>query len=235
MDWNGNGSLDLGVVLKYLGELERNNEREWYRGHKVELNEACGIFEGVIGELILRIGEFDKSVLPLVPKDLTFKLVRDTRFSHDKSPYNPAFRAHISAGGKMPVPVGYFLMIKPGNQSFLGGGLFADVFKDATSMVRDFIAEHPEEWERVVCDLAFRELFTVQGSALKRVPAGYDKDHPMAEFLKMKSWYLEFPVDDDVLCNTEDFLDMASHVFRNMKAFNDVLNRALSGFRMPER
>ena len=27
------------------------------------------------------------------PKELTFKLVRDTRFSHDKSPYSPAFRA----------------------------------------------------------------------------------------------------------------------------------------------
>ena len=35
-------------------------------------------------------------------------------------------------------------MIKPGNQSFLGGGLFADMFKDATAMVRDYIAQNGE-------------------------------------------------------------------------------------------
>lgn len=60
------------------------------------------------------------SIMPFIG-DLTFKLVRDTRFSRDKSPYNPAFRAHISSMGKLPIPVGYFIMIKPGNQSFLGG------------------------------------------------------------------------------------------------------------------
>ena len=50
--------------------------------------------------------KIDSSILHNNPKDLTFKIVRDTRFSHDKSPYNPAFRVHISSKGKMPVPVG---------------------------------------------------------------------------------------------------------------------------------
>lgn len=68
---------------------------------------------------MLEIGKFDSSILHHDPKDLTFKIVRDTRFSHDKSPYNPAFRAHISSKGEANfVPVGYYLMIKPGNQSF---------------------------------------------------------------------------------------------------------------------
>lgn len=64
-------------------------------------------------QLIYGIGEFDNSVLHNIPKELTFKLVRDTRFSHDKSPYNPSFRAHISSMGKLPIPVGYYIMIKP--------------------------------------------------------------------------------------------------------------------------
>ena len=70
-------------------------------------------FEKLLQTLMLKIGKFDDSVLHNNPKDLTFKLVRDTRFSHDKSPYNPAFRAHISSCGKLPVPVGYYLMITP--------------------------------------------------------------------------------------------------------------------------
>lgn len=79
-----------------------------------------------------------------VPKELTFKLARDTCFSHDKSPYNPVFRAHIGAMGKLPVPVGYYLMIKPGDASFLGGGFFTDMLKDATAkMVQIFEAMKP--------------------------------------------------------------------------------------------
>ena len=138
--------MDLSLILNYLNELSENNNREWYHAHKTDYREANAAFESFIQELIFKIGAFDGSVLQNDPKNLTFKLVRDTRFSHDKSPYNPAFRAHISSKGKLPVPVGYYLMIKPGNQSFLGGGLFADMFKDATTMVRDSIVENGEEW-----------------------------------------------------------------------------------------
>ena len=142
--------MNTQLILDYLTDLGKNNEREWYHAHKAEYKEANAEFELLLKELILRIGEFDKSVLHNEPKELTFKLVRDTRFSHDKSPYNPAFRAHISSKGKLPVPVGYYLMIKPDGQSFLGGGLFADMFKDATAMVRDFIAANGREWEEIL-------------------------------------------------------------------------------------
>ncbi len=54
-------------------------------------------------------------------------------------------------------------MIKPGNQSFLGGGLFADVFKEATTMVRDFIVRNGEEWETIIHESEFEKYFTVQG------------------------------------------------------------------------
>ena len=134
--------MNTDVILNYLMELERNNNREFYHAHKKEYQAAKTEFEALVQELIFRIGKTDGSVLGCVPGELTFRLTRDTRFSHDKSPYNPAFRAHISGGGKLPVPVGYYLMIKPGGQSFLGGGLFADMFKEATAMVRDYIVAH---------------------------------------------------------------------------------------------
>ena len=169
------------------------------------------------------------------PKELTFKMVRDTRFSYDKSPYNPAFRAHISSMGKLPIPVGYYLMIKPGGQSFLGGGLFADMFKDATRMVRDYISAHGAEWETIITAPSFQEHFTVGGTALKNVPAGYEKEHPQAKYLKFKSWYLEYLFQDEVFADSRQFLSTATDIFRRMKPFNDYLNKALAGFQMPAR
>ena len=106
--------MNTQMILDYLTQLSANNNREWYHAHKDEYQAANAQFEELIQALMLRIGEFDSSILGHAPKELTFKLVRDTRFSHDKSPYNPAFRAHISSMGKLPIPVGYYLMIKPG-------------------------------------------------------------------------------------------------------------------------
>ena len=168
---------------------EANNSREWYHAHRADYQQASAQFEALVGALMDRIGTFDSAILGHEPKSLTFKLVRDTRFSRDKSPYNPAFRAHIAPMGKLPIPVGYYLMIRPGSRSFLGGGLFADMFKDATRMVRDHIAAHGGEWEDILSAPSFR--FTVGGTALKNVPAGYDRDHPQAQYLRCKSWYLE--------------------------------------------
>ncbi len=227
--------MNTQLMIDYLSALSANNNREWYHANKDDNKKANAAFEKLLQSLILEIGKFDNSILHNNPKDLTFKMVRDTRFSHDKSPYNPAFRAHISSMGKLPVPVGYYLMIKPGNQSFLGGGLFADMFKDATTMVRDYIAQHGAEWEQIIHDSEFEQYFTVQGTALKNVPAGYEKEHPQAEYLKYKSWYLEYPIEDGELRDAEAFLTKAAEVFRVMKPFNDYLNKALAGFQMPTR
>ncbi len=227
--------MNTQMILDYLTELSANNNREWYHAHKAEYLAANGQFEELIQALILQIGEFDGSILGRAPRELTFKLVRDTRFSHDKSPYNPAFRAHISSMGKLPIPVGYYLMLKPNGQSFLGGGLFADMFKAATRMVRDYISEHGSEWEAIIAAPSFQERFTVGGSALKNVPAGYERDHPQAEHLKYKSWYLEYPIQDKDLVDSNLFLTKAADIFRLMKPFNDYLNSALAGFKMPAR
>lgn len=227
--------MNTQIIIEYLSELSANNNREWYHANKEDYKKANAEFEELLQALIWEIGKFDSSILHNRPKDLTFKLVRDTRFSHDKSPYNPAFRAHISPEGKLPVPVGYYLMIKPGGQSFLGGGLFADMFKDATKRVRDFLAGNGEEWEKIIHAPEFEQYFTVQGTALKNVPAGYEKEHPQAEYLKFKSWYLEYPIKDAELNDADAFLAKAAELFRTMKPFNDYLNKALVGFKMPTR
>lgn len=221
-------------ILNYLAELEFNNNREWYAENKEKRDSANKKFEEFIASLIGKIGKEDPEIIHNDPKTLTFKQVRDTRFSADKSPYNPSFRAHIAAKGKLPVPVGYYIMIKPGNRSFLGGGLFADMFKDATVMIRNYVAQYGAELENIVNAPEFKKYFTVKGNALKKAPPEFGADHPYAEWLKYKCMYLEYSVCDEFL-TSEDFVDKSSEIFLAMKPFNDFLNRALKDFKMPER
>lgn len=224
----------MNELLEYLSALKNNNNREWYHSHKKELQSANEKFLDLIQSFIYEIGKTDSGILHNIPKELTFKLVRDTRFSADKSPYNPSFRAHISSKGKLPIPVGYFIVIKPDNGSFLGGGLFADMFKDATSMIRDYIVKHGDALEEVITDSNFQKYFKIKGKALKNVPRGYDSSHPQAEYLKNKSWYVEHSISNQQLLK-EDFINMAADIFIAMQPLNNFLNRALADFEMPKR
>lgn len=227
--------MDMPKILAYLSDLEANNDRDWYHAHKDEYKKANAAFEDLTQALLFEIGTQDDRVLRNSPKDLTFRLARDTRFSHDKSPYNPSFRAHISPAGKPFIPVGFFISLRPGDRSFLGGGLFASSFKDATALIRDSIVQHGEEFERIVTAPEFTANFTVLGEALKNVPKGYDPAHPQARYLKNKSWYLQYPAEDSLLLDTGRFVRKAGEIFSAMQPFNAFLNRALATFQMPER
>ena len=222
-------------TVAYLTDLENNNNREWYLLHKEQRIEAEKEFEELLQELILELGKVDNCILFNNPKDLTFKLVRDTRFSKDKSPYNPVFRAHISSKGKLPIPVGYFIAIKPNNQSFLGGGLFADVFRDATNMIREYIDKNEMKFRSIVSDDLFAANFAVKGTALKKIPQGYNENSSMKEYLKKKSWYVEYRLSDDMLSDDKEFIDMAVEKYSLMIPFHSFLNEALVDFEMPER
>lgn len=226
--------MSMEQMLHYLAALEQNNDRDWFHAHRQEYDQARTAFEKLVEDLLCELRRSDPSLPVLPARELTFKLMRDTRFSHDKSPYLPAFRAHLGPRGKLPVPVGYYLMVRPGGRSFLGGGLFADMFRDATTRVRDAIAANGEEWAAILADPVFAGTFTVGGSALKRVPQGYDPAHPQAEWLRCKSWYLELPVPDSRLLEP-GFLPWAAEAFQRMQPFNDFLNRALEGFELPAR
>lgn len=83
-------------MLDFLAQLEQNNCRDWFLQHRSQYMQAKQCFEQLVAKLVCRLHRAD-SAIPLTPaKALTFKLMRDTRFSRDKSPYNPPF-APISA------------------------------------------------------------------------------------------------------------------------------------------
>ena len=226
--------MDTKIILDFLKNLNANNTFIWMKDNKKNYELAKKEFENLLQEVISGIYKFDNSIKICPPKELMFKLNRDTRFSNDKSPYNPAFRAHISKNGKLPIPVGYFISIRPGN-SFLGGGLFAAMFNEATKSVREYIINNTNKFIEIIETKTFKENFAIEGEKLKKVPNGYDKDHKLAEYIKYKSWYIEYKIKDTVFLKPEEFIEKALVMFKFIKPFNDFLNKALKDFKMPER
>jgi uncharacterized protein (TIGR02453 family) len=204
------------------------------KNNKPTYEQAKYEFETIVFELINRINTFDTSIIKTDPKDLLFRLNRDTRFSHDKSPYNPSFRAHISKNGKLPIPVGYYVSIKPHN-IFLGGGLFTPMFADATKSIREYIIKNGKEFEKIIETEYFKNNFIIDGEKLKNVPKEYDKYYKFSEYLKYKSWYIEYHIDDELFLKPETFINKSVEIFKNIKPFNDYINKALKNFKMPER
>ena len=226
--------MALKEMLDFLTALGRNNSLVWMKENKPWYLEEKRDFEELVKKLCIRLDGLEPGLGEMDPASLTFRLNRDTRFGADKSPYRTAFRAHLSPAGKAPVPVGYYLNLGPG-ESFLGGGLFASMFQEATAMVRTAIAERGGEFAAILNEPAFAERLTLDGEKLKNVPQGFDRDHPQAEYLKHKSWFLEVPFDGYAFAADEEFLDFAEDLFRRMKPFHQFLNAALAEFQMPQR
>lgn len=224
--------IDIKLILDFLNDLENNNNREWYHAHKPERDLAMLEFEKLLQFLIDELSLTDNTIIGLRPKDLIFRLNRDTRFSKNLPPYKAAFSAHISSTGRFPIPAGYFICIQPGN-SFIGGGVFATQFPQATSLVRDYLTTNSTKFLNIIQAKDFSDNFEVQGVKLKNVPRGYDKEHILAEYLKHKSWYIQYPFSDKDLESPDIVFRTMVKKFKTIKVFNDFLNQALVEFKKP--
>ncbi len=222
----------MKTMLDYLADLEEHNERAWYHAHKPAMQEAQAVFLSFLQALLFTLGEEEEDFRYLNPRDLTFRIPRDARLYRDKPPYHPAFRANLSPKGKVPIPCGYFLYLRPQGRSFVGGGLFSAGFRGATLRVREHLDRYGETWLSIVGDPGFTQWFTLEGEKLKNVPREYDRNHALGEDLKHKSWYAKsYFTDEEVLA--EDFLDLVMDRIRLLRPLNGFLNEALTGYQLP--
>lgn len=224
--------FDLPAAQAFLSALAANNSLEWMHQHQPQYKHARLQFELLAQQFTDQLAVTESWLDDFDVKKRISRLNRDTRFSKDKSPYSPTFRIHISPFGNQPIPCGLFLCLSP-DGLFLGAGLFASMFAEATAMIRTAIHEQPEQWRAVVESPEFLPCLPVRGESLKRVPKPFDPDDPLKDALKMKSWYLECPVFLDQ--KPENILETLIDLARRMQPFNAFLNQALAGFKMPER
>ena len=219
--------MGTSIILDFLNDLELNNSFEWMKENKLRYDSAKAEFENLIQELINRISHFDASYTGLTPVNMIFRLNRDIRFSKDKSPYTPAFRAHISPCGKYPIPVGYFIHVKPHN-ILLGGGIFTSQIPEATKLLRKYISNNYNDFFNIINNPDFSVNFVIQGEKLKKVPKEYSDKSSVSEYLKHKSWDIYTKIEDDCFLQSDLFMDEIIYKIKRMKPFNDFINKGLS-------
>lgn len=212
-------------TLQFLKELAQNNNREWFAENRERYIAANTNVAAFVENLIDEISIFDEEILKLDAKKTLFRIYRDTRFSLDKTPYKTNFGAGLGfkrGNGS----AGYYLHIEPG-KSFLAGGLYQPE-RDALREVRKEISMNRIGFTEILENDEFRNNFrglSVE-SKLTRVPNGFEKDDPMAEYLKLKSFNVSHPVSDEALLSENAACEFAL-IFKSMKPLNDFLNRPL--------
>ena len=72
-------------TLRFLQDLSLHNDKEWFDANKDRYLEAKAAVETLAGELLTGIRSFDDTVGPLSPKNCTYRIYRDLRFSKDKT------------------------------------------------------------------------------------------------------------------------------------------------------
>jgi len=149
-----------------------------------------------------------------------FRINRDTRFSGDKSPYKTNVGAqfrHRQCTREVHSP-GFYLHLEPG-QSFVSTGLWHPG-PETLLQIRQRIKDKTRAWK------ALREGCEVSGEALKRVPQGFDPNHPFADDFKLKDFYTHQPLTDREVC-APDFMERFTEACRQGAPLVAFLTKAM--------
>ena len=212
-------------ILYFLRQLCVHNNREWFNENRALYNEQKGEFEKIVARLISEISKFDSSVSHLSPKDCTYRINRDIRFSNDKTPYKNHFGAFIAPGGKKTCTGGYYLHIEPDN-SLLAGGIYMPP-SDILLRLRTVIYERPKEFVEIVEHPDFVKTFgKLDGDKLKSAPKGFPRNFEHLDLIKFKDYSVSTSLSDDDI-GSLDIENRIIEVFKMLKDFNTFLNKAL--------
>ncbi|MFI5153527.1 MAG: DUF2461 domain-containing protein [Chitinophagales bacterium] len=216
------------TTLKFLKDLKKNNNKPWFDAHRAQYEDAKKDFADFIQRLIDGHSTKDAGILSLTAKDCIFRINRDIRFSKDKSPYKTNFGASISRGGKKSGFAGYYFHCEPGD-AFVGGGLWMPMPPELKK-VRQEIDYGYDEFKKIIGSKKFKsvygKLYEEENSTLSKVPQGFEKDSPAADFLRMKSFIALHPLTDSDLLS-KSLLRKALDAFATLQPLVDFINRAL--------
>jgi len=213
-------------IFNYLKDLNENNNREWFNDHKDLFKEVQEEVEKFAEELIVEAGKSDEKIAKLNAKKSLLRIYRDIRFSKDKTPYKTNFGVSLGMG-KSNEKSGHYLHIEPG-KSFIASGIYlpeASVLKEIRKEISvfkdDFLkAKDHEDFKKYYGELS-RE------HELKKIPQGFDKENPMAEFLKLKSFIGVRPLTNKDLMD-KNIIVKLTNIMNSAKPLNDFLNAPFS-------
>ena len=214
--------------LKFLQQLDKNNNREWFEQHKQEYEDRV---RSPALDFIADMADTIESLSPqflAIPKKVGGSMMRpyrDVRFSKDKRPFKTnvgiQFRHFLAKDVHAP---GFYLHIEPGG-CFVGAGIWHPE-PEPLAAVRRAIDEQPKEWLKVSRSRPFSGLFELSGNSLSNPPRGYKKDHPLIDDLKRKDFIAIASLDDRRVVTSSLKTDVAKS-FRTAVPFMRFLCEAL--------
>lgn len=215
-------------TIKFLRELKANNDREWFKANKTR-------YEEDVLDVALRFIQSMQDPLADIAPHFTavatrsggslMRVYRDTRFSKNKQPYKTnigiQFRHERAKDVHSP---GFYVHIDP-DEVFVGVGMWRPD-SEPLRQIRERIAAKPAEWKRAIGTPAFRKNFSLGGESLQRPPRGFDKEHPLIDDIKRKSFIAvrEMTIDD---CQKPQFQRSVETAFKQATPFMQFLCSAV--------
>lgn len=207
-------------IFKFLADLEKNNNRDWFKEHKPRYQEVHAEFKAFANVVLDKMSHIDE-----IERLRVHRIYRDVRFSKDKTPYSDHFSGGMSRATKL-LRGGYYFHITPG-ASFVGGGFWGPNPADL-KLIRTDIAADPKPLRKILASKSFVQTFdTLLGDQVKTAPRGYTVDHPAIELLRYKQFYVRHPfTDTEVL--SKDFPDKIVKVYSKLRPFFDYMSEVLT-------
>jgi uncharacterized protein (TIGR02453 family) len=122
------------------------------------------------------------------PKASLYRIYRDTRFGEDKSPLKTHVAAHFPLRGvARGTGAGLYFEIAP-EWVWMGGGIYMPSSADLRTIRARIAATHPSLHRLVHARPFMRMMGAMTGEQLTRVPRGYAREHPAADYLRHKQF-----------------------------------------------
>lgn len=197
------GSYFTPGFFRFLGELRRNNNRDWFLKNKHR-------YESEVREPMLNfIADFGPELRKISPHLVAdprpnggsmMRVYRDTRFARDKSPYKTNAAAHFHHVSQKHIRApGFYFHLAP-EEVFVGAGMWHPEAAPLAK-IRDAIVEAPSRWKKAIGDERFAAVYSLGGDSLKRPPNGYDPKHSLIADLKRKDFIAGAELSEEDACS----------------------------------
>ncbi len=212
-------------LYDFLRRLAENNNREWFAAHKPEYERIRAAWLEDLQKLIDRMALFEPSLAHVQARDCVYRIYRDTRFSHDKTPLKTYFSALISPTGRHCDRACYYFH-QGVDVSALYGGVWCPE-PQVLKKLRKAIVDNIEEFRGIVEAPDVLKYFPGwYGRQLKTAPKGYDRDHPDIEFLRLTEFGKEHLLPPQFF-EQPDWIERTARLYEILKPMNDFLNYSI--------
>lgn len=198
-------------ALGFLRDLKANNTRDWFAANKTTydtyLRAASHRFADHMALALEELTGLNHS-------SKIFRLYRDVRFSQDKTPYNAHLHLAFMSDGEVKHSPMWFFGLAPETLS-LGCGVFR-YEKEALAAFRTAMAgSKGAELIQLTTEMR-KDGFRIEEPELKRVPSGFNKDHPHEEALRRKAYVAWKDINEPTFVLEPNLIERTSSIFSQL-------------------